>query len=147
MRFRTSWIVVALLLAAVQLPAQENMTELRVSAIPDENPQELLRIYKPFTKYLSKEIGIPVKFFPVVDYAATVEGLIEVPFQFESSDGDSFEAPLLEIPLDRCLGEDGDSKPADEGLFNGRSTAQFHGYIEHVFRYVSFPGQEISKGA
>jgi len=43
--------------------------------IPDENPQELLRIYAPFTKYLSKEIGLPVKFVPVVDYAATVEGL------------------------------------------------------------------------
>jgi phosphonate transport system substrate-binding protein len=49
--------------------------ELRISAIPDENPQELLRIYMPFADYLSKEIGVPVKFTPVVDYAATVEGL------------------------------------------------------------------------
>ena len=49
--------------------------ELRISAIPDENPQELLRIYTPFADYLAKEIGIPVKFTPVVDYAATVEGL------------------------------------------------------------------------
>jgi phosphonate transport system substrate-binding protein len=49
--------------------------ELRVSAIPDENPQEMLRIYQPFADYLTKEIGIPVKFTPVVDYAATVEGL------------------------------------------------------------------------
>jgi phosphonate transport system substrate-binding protein len=48
---------------------------LRVSAIPDENPQELLRIYEPFAAYLTKELGIPVKFVPVVDYAATVEGL------------------------------------------------------------------------
>ncbi len=75
MRFRTSWIIIALLLVAVQLSAQEKLTELRVSAIPDENPQELLRVYTPFTKYLSKEIGLPVKFNPVVDYAATVEGL------------------------------------------------------------------------
>lgn len=51
------------------------LKELRVSAIPDENPQEMLRIYAPFAEYLSKEIGIPVKFTPVVDYAATVEGL------------------------------------------------------------------------
>jgi phosphonate transport system substrate-binding protein len=49
--------------------------ELRVSAIPDENPQEMLRIYQPFADYLTKEIGMPVKFTPVVDYAATVEGL------------------------------------------------------------------------
>lgn len=51
------------------------LKELRISAIPDENPQELLRIYTPFADYLSKEIGVPVKFTPVVDYAATVEGL------------------------------------------------------------------------
>jgi phosphonate transport system substrate-binding protein len=51
------------------------LKELRISAIPDENPQEMLRIYAPFADYLTKEIGIPVKFTPVVDYAATVEGL------------------------------------------------------------------------
>jgi phosphonate transport system substrate-binding protein len=55
--------------------AQPAPKELRISAIPDENPQELLRIYTPFADYLTKEIGIPVKFTPVVDYAATVEGL------------------------------------------------------------------------
>ncbi len=55
--------------------AQQAPKELRISAIPDENPQELLRIYAPFADYLSKEVGIPVKFTPVVDYAATVEGL------------------------------------------------------------------------
>ena len=48
---------------------------LRVSAIPDEDPQELLRKYKPFTDYITKEVGVEVKFVPVVDYAATVEGL------------------------------------------------------------------------
>jgi len=42
MKFRTNWIVIALLLVAVQLSAQEKLTELRVSVIPDENPQELL---------------------------------------------------------------------------------------------------------
>jgi phosphonate transport system substrate-binding protein len=51
------------------------LKELRVSAIPDENPQEMLRIYAPFAEYLTREVGIPVKFTPVVDYAATVEGL------------------------------------------------------------------------
>ena len=48
---------------------------LRVSAIPDENPNELLRIYTPFAEYLAKELGMKVQFTPVVDYAATVEGL------------------------------------------------------------------------
>lgn len=53
----------------------QGLKELRVSAIPDENPQEMLRIYKPFADYLTKELGMPVKFTPVIDYAATVEGL------------------------------------------------------------------------
>jgi len=48
---------------------------LRVSAIPDENPNELLRIYTPFAEYMAKEVGMRVQFTPVVDYAATVEGL------------------------------------------------------------------------
>lgn len=55
--------------------AAQALKEFRLSAIPDENPQEMLRIYQPFADYLSKEIGMPVKFTPVVDYAATVEGL------------------------------------------------------------------------
>ncbi len=48
---------------------------LRVSAIPDENPSELLRIYRPFAEYLARELRMEVRFTPVVDYAATVEGL------------------------------------------------------------------------
>jgi len=48
---------------------------LRVSAIPDENPTELLRIYTPFVQYLARELGLKVQFTPVVDYAATVQGL------------------------------------------------------------------------
>jgi phosphonate transport system substrate-binding protein len=48
---------------------------LRISAIPDENPTELMRIYAPFADYLQGEISIPVQFTPVVDYAATVEGM------------------------------------------------------------------------
>jgi len=60
---------------AVTRADAQALKEIRVSAIPDENPQEMLRIYSPFAEYLTKEIGMPVKFTPVVDYAATVEGL------------------------------------------------------------------------
>ena len=48
---------------------------LKISAIPDENQSELLRIYTPFAEYLARELGMKVQFTPVVDYAATVEGL------------------------------------------------------------------------
>lgn len=70
---RILWFVLFCLAPAPGLAAQA--AELRISAIPDENPQEMLRIYQPFADYLSREIGVPVKFTPVVDYAATVEGL------------------------------------------------------------------------
>ena len=59
----------------VVLAAAPSLAELRVSAIPDENPQELLRIYEPFAEYLARELKMPVRFVPVLDYAATVEGL------------------------------------------------------------------------
>ncbi len=64
-----------LMMVAGEALAQQRVQELKISAIPDENPQEMLRIYTPFADYLTKEMGIPVKFTPVVDYAATVEGL------------------------------------------------------------------------
>ena len=69
-----SLIISLLILYAGDVLAQATK-ELRLSAIPDENPQEMLRIYQPFADYLNKEVGVPVKFTPVVDYAATVEGL------------------------------------------------------------------------
>ena len=51
-------------------------TTLKVSAIPDENPTELLRKFAPLGKYLESKIGMKVEFTPVTDYAATVEGLV-----------------------------------------------------------------------
>ncbi len=48
---------------------------LNVSAIPDEAPTELQRKFQPLGAYLSKQLGMEVKFIPVTDYAATVEGL------------------------------------------------------------------------
>jgi phosphonate transport system substrate-binding protein len=69
--------VLTLLVFAVAPPAgAADVPEvLKVSAIPDENPNELLRIYNPFALYLAKELKMRVQFTPVVDYAATVEGL------------------------------------------------------------------------
>ncbi|MEW5850777.1 MAG: putative selenate ABC transporter substrate-binding protein [Myxococcota bacterium] len=67
---RLSTLALALLMA---LPAHADV--LRVSAIPDENPTELQRKYQPLAAYLAKATGMEVKFVPVTDYAATVEGL------------------------------------------------------------------------
>jgi len=75
MRRWLAMIGLLMLLAAAVAEAGEIPATLRVSAIPDENPTELMRIYTPFAEYLQREIGIPVQFTPVVDYAATVEGM------------------------------------------------------------------------
>jgi len=59
---------------AFAAPAQ-SQTPLRVSAIPDEAPTELLRKFKPLGAYLEKETGLKVQWTPVNDYPAVVEGL------------------------------------------------------------------------
>ncbi|PKM23403.1 MAG: putative selenate ABC transporter substrate-binding protein [Gammaproteobacteria bacterium HGW-Gammaproteobacteria-13] len=48
---------------------------LRVSAIPDEAPTELLRKFKPLGAYLEQQLGMKVEFTPVADYPAVVEAL------------------------------------------------------------------------
>ncbi len=71
----SSLVAVVASLGLLSSAWSEAPKELRVSAIPDENPTELMRIYTPFVEYLSRELGIPVRYHPVVDYAATVEAL------------------------------------------------------------------------
>jgi len=63
-------------LIAVPLGAAYSQTQvLRVSAIPDESPTELLRKFKPLGAYFEKEVGMKVAWTPVNDYPAVVEGL------------------------------------------------------------------------
>ena len=64
-----------LLLAALALPLAAGAAELRVSAVPDESPTELQRKFAPLGAYLREATGLEVRFVPVTDYAATVEGL------------------------------------------------------------------------
>ena len=54
----------------------DNEKKLRITAIPDENPTELLRKATPLMKYLERETGLEVEFFPVTDYSAAVEALV-----------------------------------------------------------------------
>jgi len=70
--FCKALLTCALGLCSVQAFAAE---VLRVSAIPDEAPTELQRKFAPLGKYLEQEIGMPVSFVPVSDYAAVVEAL------------------------------------------------------------------------
>jgi len=67
-------LAAGLVLSCCAVVAQAADT-LRVSAIPDEAPTELLRKFEPLGKYLSKRLGMDVKFVPVADYPAVVESL------------------------------------------------------------------------
>ncbi|HIZ50487.1 MAG TPA: putative selenate ABC transporter substrate-binding protein [Candidatus Pseudomonas excrementavium] len=66
---------VCMTLAVSFLPAHAETKVLRVSAIPDEAPTELLRKFEPLGAYLEQELGIEVTFQPVSDYAGVVEAL------------------------------------------------------------------------
>ncbi len=72
---KRSLAAVAGLALSLSVTALQAAETLRVSAIPDEAPTELIRKFKPLGEYLEKELGMPVKFTPVSDYAAVVEAL------------------------------------------------------------------------
>lgn len=63
------------LFATTPVFAESKPEVLRVSAIPDEAPTELLRKFEPLGAYLEKALGMTVSFVPVTDYAAVVEAL------------------------------------------------------------------------
>jgi phosphonate transport system substrate-binding protein len=45
---------------------------LSISAIPDQDPELLARLYPDVADVLSRELGVPVRYRPVTDYAASV---------------------------------------------------------------------------
>jgi len=79
-----SLLVVALLLAACgaaapQAPAEsgqaspnQNAEPFVIGAIPDQDPEKLQRRFGLLAEYLSDELGVPVEYKPVTDYAASV---------------------------------------------------------------------------
>ncbi|WP_313739134.1 putative selenate ABC transporter substrate-binding protein [Pseudomonas sp.] len=71
---RTLSLVAGFALSVSALASHASET-LRVSAIPDEAPTELLRKFKPLGEYLEQQLGMKVQFVPVADYPAVVEAL------------------------------------------------------------------------
>lgn len=55
------------------VPAESEPSQpLRISAIPDQDPEVLARTYETVTAYLSDALGVDVEYVPVTDYAASV---------------------------------------------------------------------------
>jgi len=76
-KFATLFIVLLLLVlgsscnkreAAATAPARP----LVLSAIPDQDPEKLQRLYGSLADYLSKSLGVKVEYKPVTDYKAVV---------------------------------------------------------------------------
>lgn len=53
-------------------PATASNRPLAISAIPDQDPEKLARLYGLVAEYLSQELGVPVNYVPVTDYTASV---------------------------------------------------------------------------
>jgi len=71
----TCLLAAALLATSFSTPSATAPQVLRVSAIPDEAPTELIKKFRPLGEYLQKQLGMEVQFVPVTDYPGTVEGL------------------------------------------------------------------------
>src|SRR3989337_914305 len=100
---RLAHLSIPLALAARALPLHAQ--SLKVSAIPDESPTELLRKFKPLGAYLEKELGMKVGWTPVNDYPAVVEGLAARRIDLAWLGGFTFVQTRLRtgnaIPIDR----------------------------------------------
>lgn len=73
--FKRSLALVAGVALSLSTVISQAAEVLKVSAIPDEAPTELLRKFKPLGAYLEQSLGMKVEFVPVADYAAVVESL------------------------------------------------------------------------
>ena len=51
---------------------RENLPTFTTGAIPDQDPENLQRLYGKLTNYLEAELGVPIEYKPVNNYAAAV---------------------------------------------------------------------------
>lgn len=58
--------------AATAGTADRTSRPLAISAIPDQDPEKLQRLYGKVADYLQKELGVPVEYKPVTDYTASI---------------------------------------------------------------------------
>jgi phosphonate transport system substrate-binding protein len=68
--YAKSLLLIATVLTACHAP--ERSHPLVLSAIPDQDPEKLQRLYGKVATYLSGALGVPVEYRPVTDYTASV---------------------------------------------------------------------------
>lgn len=57
-------------------PSTTKQAVLRFTAIPGDDVTELKEKFAPFEKHMTEKLGVPVKYVPTADYAASVESFI-----------------------------------------------------------------------
>ena len=70
-------LLLLLTLAGCNAPSQPGRAATQpfvISAIPDQDPEKLQRLYGKIAGYLQQELGVPVTYKPVTDYTASVTG-------------------------------------------------------------------------
>lgn len=70
--FRTAGALVLLLALGACGGEPSGEETFAIGAIPDQDPEVLQRLYGTLSGYLEEELGVPVEYEPVTDYAAAV---------------------------------------------------------------------------
>jgi phosphonate transport system substrate-binding protein len=66
------FVFAILLVACAPASAEQELEPFVISAIPDQDPELLQRRFGLLAGYLNEELGVPVEYIPVTDYAASV---------------------------------------------------------------------------
>ena len=61
------------LVPAAQVQQASSKPELRIGAIPDQNPEKLNRLYSLVANELSQQLGVKVTYVPVTDYTGSLD--------------------------------------------------------------------------
>lgn len=66
------FVISILLAACASNPSDQASEPFVIGAIPDQDPEKLQRRFGLLADYLTEELGVPVEYIPVTDYAASV---------------------------------------------------------------------------
>ena len=70
--FLIGMVLTILLVACAPSAAEQEVEPFVIGAIPDQDPDLLQRRFGLLSEYLNEELGVPVEYIPVTDYAASV---------------------------------------------------------------------------
>jgi phosphonate transport system substrate-binding protein len=112
---------------------------LRISAIPDQDPEKLQRLYGKVSTYLSTALGVPVEYRPVIDYAASVTAFKVGDLDLVWYGGLTGVQARLQVPGAHAIAQR-DIDTAFHAVFITRRTSGIHslaGLKGHTFTFGS----------